>query len=593
MHTAQPLRDRFSRLAPGTYLTSSHNNAYGHLRALVIAGKAKMVGFKRMPRGETVITVRVGESAARANPTIGIGPEFFQGAIKDYSDWEEKWWREAVQNAVDAGATKIDLRSDRQPDGTYLVSCEDNGGGMTEDVLLNKFLVLGGSTKKDDTGAAGGFGKAKELLVLPWLDWRVHTRDKAAYGRGVGYDVESVPYLKGTRITVRMPADQYTYEAPALSFLSKCDLPKVHFTINGARAKTGVKGSKLIESVPGKFDIFLAESKSSTTNNIYIRTNGLYMFSRYTSTDIPGIVTVDLTGRSIELLTANRDGFRDWSASRELDRFVGKIAADKTSAFRASKGLIQQVYEGTGSFRSRRREADVTGMLGPIPDTGARKSISLDAADVERVVEAIGSFRESEESETRNPMGSNLPSKEIASLILNEPKRGAEHVQATLKQLVWEPDFMLVNEEEGFRVPKRFKPESMAPTVLRLAKVWTEFCRHVLILLGSDREYGVGFMFSRSAAAAYSRYSDRNWLLLNPLKDYRKLDGLLSVTTDMRWLYAAAIHECTHMADGISYHDESFAAALTHNIAKCADGFKAAKKIAGAIRMRGSAVADE
>lgn len=29
------------------------------------------------------------------------------------------------------------------------------------------------------------------------------------------------------------------------------------------------------------------------------------------------------------------------------------------------------------------------------------------------------------------------------------------------------------------------------------------------------------------------------------------------------------------------------------NIAKCADGFKAAKKIAGAVRMRGSAVADE
>jgi len=55
----------------------------------------------------------------------------------------------------------------------------------------------------------------------------------------------------------------------------------------------------------------------------------------------------------------------------------------------------------------------------------------------------------------------------------------------------------------------------------------------------------------------------------------------------LKWLYAAAIHEATHIADNMSYHDESFAAALTRNMAKCADGYRKIRQIAAGIRTRG------
>ena len=40
---------------------------------------------------------------------ITIPREYYQTAKKTYGDynWQEAWWREAIQNSVDAGATEI------------------------------------------------------------------------------------------------------------------------------------------------------------------------------------------------------------------------------------------------------------------------------------------------------------------------------------------------------------------------------------------------------------------------------------------------------------------------------------------------------
>ena len=69
-----------------------------------------------------------------------------------------------------------------------------------------------------------------------------------------------------------------------------------------------------------------------------------------------------------------------------------------------------------------------------------------------------------------------------------------------------------------------------------------------------------------------------------------KLEDLeiLRVTdrNDFKWLYAAAIHEATHFADGLDYHDEAFSSALTMNIAKCADGMLFYSKILQATASR-------
>lgn len=121
---------------------------YGGLLAISELGRATLLGERYTDRGVKEIAVDVGNRRKRLVPNaqIRIGREFFTTALRDYEDWPEKWWREAVQNAVDAGACNITCAVEHHPGGVA-VSCEDDCSGMDEDVLINKFLVLGGTTK--------------------------------------------------------------------------------------------------------------------------------------------------------------------------------------------------------------------------------------------------------------------------------------------------------------------------------------------------------------------------------------------------------------------------------------------------------------
>ena len=69
--------------------------------------------------------------------------------------------------------------------------------------------------------------------------------------------------------------------------------------------------------------------------------------------------------------------------------------------------------------------------------------------------------------------------------------------------------------------------------------------------------------------------------------DPRKADMFrLTSKDDVNWIYAIAVHECTHIADGISYHDESFASALTRNMARTANRSKQIEVIMKSVTRR-------
>lgn len=582
---------------PGVYVAASDSEAYGPLLAMITAGLAVDEGENIEPRGVKIQAARVGE---RRNPAIGISREFFTTVLKDYEDWRQKWWREAVQNSVDAGAKRIQCKLKVNPDGTYTASSEDDGGGMDEDVLINKFLMLGGTTKQLGTGAAGGFGKAKELLILPWLSWSIHTRDRKVTGSGIDYTVQDAPFLRGTRVEVVMPADQHTSAAAAIAFIEKSYLPNVRFSVEETNAEGEVerwtpraklKGKELIDEVPGKANFYLTKVNYEPYTML-VRVHGIYMFEIYVGKTPKQQVIVEITAPSIEILTANRDGFRDRDVKRSIDDLGERIAKDVMSTFRSKRGILRQKYEGRGKFQVARMQAGALAHIGPIART-KKGDVEMNSEDVAVVSDVVEEYRQAEEATTGKAPA--LPNKDLASELLTSVTfKGAHHVEEAVKQLVWDPDFFLINEIDDFRVPRKFKPETMKPRIVKLSRTWTELCRYVLMQLGEFRQFGVGFLFSTSSAAAYLYEDGEHWLLLNPYKDLYERKQTWSPTKpeDLKWLYAAAVHECTHLADGISYHDESFAAALTMNIAKTADGFRKVRKIVNSIRMREVAVAD-
>jgi hypothetical protein len=148
----------------------------------------------------------------------------------------------------------------------------------------------------------------------------------------------------------------------------------------------------------------------------------------------------------------------------------------------------------------------------------------------------------------------------------------------------------------------------MSPPVLKVARLWTELCRFVLIQLGCRETFGVGFLFTDDGLAEYIHEEGENWLMLNPIQtaaktpqysrgrrrgvvldasvfDARRKTPLYSLKNkeDLRQLYALAIHECTHMASGVAMHNEAFAYALTLNMRQTMDKWEQVAQIAKAV----------
>ena len=118
--------------------------------------------------------------------------------------------RELLQNSRDAIIRKgisypqIMITVDVQADNHILVSCTDNGIGMSEQELLDNFLCLGRSNKTGDSSSVGRFGIAKAALMRNPV-WSVHTLDNYIDNRFFEqeeeWDIFKTEMLEGTTIT--------------------------------------------------------------------------------------------------------------------------------------------------------------------------------------------------------------------------------------------------------------------------------------------------------------------------------------------------------------------------------------------------------
>ncbi len=135
---------------------------------------------------------------------ISVPKAFFVGERdKFYSNWIEAFPREFVQNSVDAGARNIAIRIEGAPakgsfgkepgrDTVTRVTFEDDGTGMSRQVLEDVFFALGESTKRGDEGQTGGFGRARIMQAFSQVRYAIRTRDCVVEGDGCDFDVVTV-----------------------------------------------------------------------------------------------------------------------------------------------------------------------------------------------------------------------------------------------------------------------------------------------------------------------------------------------------------------------------------------------------------------
>ena len=108
-----------------------------------------------------------------------------------------------------------DLEPRDYGDGMRWIRWVDNGVGMSSDVVFDKFLNLGDTTKTSG-GEAGGFGVAKAIIlgISTTFRWTLHSRGSVFEANGFHAPVreyEADSYRKGTSLIVHDIDPKYDY----------------------------------------------------------------------------------------------------------------------------------------------------------------------------------------------------------------------------------------------------------------------------------------------------------------------------------------------------------------------------------------------
>lgn len=413
----------------GLFETTSEHQAYGVLMALDWHPRVEIISELFFPNHVHIVAM-VGDHPGgstrkiQANPdlTWEFAPDYWPRKLDKYDNWETGWWREVVQNARDAGARRIEMEARLEKFKDFWtgeeveavrVSCADDGSGMDQALLKKAFFTWGGTDKPE--GAVGGFGDAKELILLPWLGYRIHSRDTIAEGsHNRVKDMRTGSERRGTMVTAWMPKDKATTAEYAKAFLERCNLPNITFTVNGERVKAALGGGDLVVDKPivrpgttqeiGKLEIFHAPR--SRRHGVYVRANGVFMYERpVTEGKYKGVVYIEVNAPPRDVFVQARNGLNSRSQTYwDIEAFIEKLTIDPRSTLKkqkADRGKIRQVYKGQRQTVNEGVAAEIAAKMSmavPVPDMKSWKdgSVSLDEGQVGQILEVLGKELEKE-----------------------------------------------------------------------------------------------------------------------------------------------------------------------------------------------------
>lgn len=599
-------------LPPGYYTAYSDTPAYPTLWAMVNVGMARDEGSRYLEGGVVQRMASYQMPPLERNPDdpvfeeamVVIPHSSFTKVVNDYGNWRQMWWREVIQNSIDANATEIDCRVQEQEDGTWLVSCQDNGSGMSYDTLMNAFFTVGGTDKP--RWARGGFGEAKKLIALAWIQYRVHTRDIMVEGTGAEFPklrvYRNMENIQGTKVEVVMPADKHTTEAAAIEYISRCQLPGVRFFVNGNPVRANLRRGRKKRDLPMGSELFYNKDVEGI-HALLVRSNGLYMFDQELSSDFEGIIVLevhpkpaDQGGPTVEkLFMSNRMNLQYGDLRDAIDKVYTQADFDIKQALRSPDSLFRKRYEGRGFFTTetaRNREAVVREAAGPLPEIEGGGGLEMTGDMLAALVKQFMQFETTSVEEASGDAARlvGVMSAEEAEIMLGTQFKGESHLESSIQQMVWQPNFININDEttrEGFKLDKKFDPAFMTGPVYALARLWAAFVRFILVKQGSGETWGVGFVFSTEAQGMY--YSDgegEQWVCLNPIN--LSNGKLMSIRdkNDVRLIFEVAMHECSHLLGG-AYHGDAFVKSFDRIVTEMLQHWNEAKRIAKGIKIRG------
>jgi hypothetical protein len=454
--------------------------------------------------------------------SIKIGADYFRRCARnEYSNplpWI--WIREALQNSVDANSSKIDINIDSE-----YITFSDDGNGMTADIILNKLLTLGG-TYKNTENATGGFGKAKEVLFFAWEEWVIKSSSTTKERLIVSSDMigkeairkETGIFNKGTEIKIKYDNKTFTksdWVWYIRDFVSTCTT-KAGIYLNETKLTTlENRGSKI------EYDIATIRiNKSKPKDEVYIRLNGITMFKHYVSMGISALVTIELKGKSIEMLSSSRECLQ-YNYQRTFDGIIQKILVNpKTIADKDENILFVDKYNIRGL-------EEIKNTI-PVHDPSLLNAVS-----------------------------------EIMRICNNGNKSMMENLIAEINDMdseVAEKIKMVINGQYYSKMGYPFvvhryknKTPDIDPTSAKAQQIlhcWKTITDEVIKTFNVDKEYMVGFTFDPNVKASYlPNDGEKAHILINPTKIKQYADAVALG----HYLFQNSTHEIAH----IKYEDHN------------------------------------
>ena len=271
---------------------------------------------------------------------ITIGPEWFATIKKDYACWRHAWIREAAQNSLDAGATRIDITTSYDCEtGQSCIVWSDNGCGMDIETLENKFMAVGGSKKNKNS--TGGFGVAKLILAFSQASYEIRTQDIHVKGCGAKYSVEcGLPFVEGMVLTVYMDGEEKSILDHRAAKWVRFTTTKCEIYLNNIKLES--LQPNIARAHTAWCSIYTYDDIKVYTSYIRVRINGQFMFEIYTSHDCHILVDLVET-ESAKCLTSNRDGM-NWDYRDKLNKLIEELY-DDPSKIKGIEGHVV-IYRG-------------------------------------------------------------------------------------------------------------------------------------------------------------------------------------------------------------------------------------------------------
>jgi hypothetical protein len=461
--------------------------------------------------------------------SVKIGPNFFAGAFRDYSNWHWAYAREICQNGIDTPkCTKIDVKIRLLGDNTF-ISITNNGIPMTEDILCNKLLSLGESGKGFQN-TVGGFGKAKEILMMAHTTWSVKTGNLEAYGAGGDYELTTdLPYFHGTTTAVEMKGDQSDSLIGAFRNFAKYSQWSGTLTLNGDVLETNLhKGSRRQE-----FPWGVVYTNNTFSNKLICRINGIPMFNHHVNHK--GTVVIELVGQSGDLLNSNRDSLK-YNIQAELNKFITDLSMNSKAAFK-SKQMTKVKFAGYKLAGISGTDVEIT----TDKETNVGSSICVNTEVVSQALRSAEAVHE----------------------------ESVKTTEAYYNYTFIRPEFYLRSEING-TIPKKYMPDSFSTNSKQVINTWISLLVELAGLVKLNKTFSVGFIFDDNALAMHELENGKHVMYINPAKivkeDGKPRQFLNRWNASDKWdMVATAAHEIVHL-EGHSYHDEEFASRLTQVI---------------------------